>query len=109
MDLFELYKNQDKMKNSELFKKFKKLFISYFEDGEDYNKDVDGGLYVGPAGIAYAFYYLSIARGLTITEDEKQQQISRKERNGRGEGLPKVPPSFPQDPYQSLQAPPNSW
>ena len=39
MDLFELYQNQDKMKNSELFVKFKKMFVSYFEDNEDYKKD----------------------------------------------------------------------
>jgi lantibiotic modifying enzyme len=38
-----------------------------------FTKNVDGGLYVGPAGIAYAFYYLTVARGLTITEDEKKQ------------------------------------
>ena len=36
MDLFELYQNQDKMKKSELFMKFKKLFISYFEYDEDF-------------------------------------------------------------------------
>ena len=40
-----------------------------------YTKDVDGGLYVGPAGIAYAFYYLTVAPGLSITEDEKQQFV----------------------------------
>ena len=46
MDLFELYQNQDKMKNSELFVKFKKLFVSYFEDNEDYKKDIDGNKYI---------------------------------------------------------------
>ena len=46
MDLFELYQNQDKMKNSELFVKFKKLFISYFEYDNDYDRNIDGNKYV---------------------------------------------------------------
>ena len=37
-----------------------------------YAKDVDGGLYVGPAGVAYAFYFLTVAPGLSISEDNKK-------------------------------------
>lgn len=38
-----------------------------------YAKDVDGGLYVGPAGVAYAFYYLTVIPGLTLVAEEKNE------------------------------------
>ena len=46
MDLFELYKNQDVMKNSELFKKFSKDFSTYFDDDDTYDKNVEGNEYI---------------------------------------------------------------
>lgn len=46
MDLFELYKNQDIMKNSELFKKFSKNFSTYFDDTDTYDKNVEGNEYI---------------------------------------------------------------
>ena len=46
MDLFELYKNQDVMKNSELFKKFTKNFSTYFDDDDTYDKNVEGNEYI---------------------------------------------------------------
>ena len=46
----------------------------YIQTNEDhFMKDVDGGLYVGPAGIAYAFYYIAITPELSIAEEDKNQ------------------------------------
>lgn len=40
-----------------------------------YTKDHDGGLYVGPAGVAYSFYYLTTAPGLVMEEKEKAKYL----------------------------------
>jgi hypothetical protein len=46
MDLFELYQNQEKLKNNELFKKFNKEFTSFFDDSDQYDKDINGNEYI---------------------------------------------------------------
>ena len=38
-------------------------------------KDVDGGLYVGPAGVAYAFYHFANTPELSIGEDDRKQLL----------------------------------
>ena len=87
----------------ELRGRIKELAQYIRENKVQYKNENNGGLYVGPAGIGYAFYHLAVSPGMQMDETERQDytklamglveenakyyeipEVSRDERNSLG-------------------------
>jgi len=59
-----------------IWKERVKQLVKYIQSNEErFIKDLDGGLYVGPAGVGYAFHYIFNVQQLEFTENEKNQLL----------------------------------